>query len=245
MALVASLLTLLVVARIWIEAFWKPAPAASDSALVRPLTGLLVLPIGVLSVLTLAIGVAAAAGVRAVAEGRRAARRPDRVPARRPRSIAVTAFLWNLMLALAWVAMTGGFTPMNFVLGFLLGYVILVFSQRVLGSTSYFVKGIQVVSFAVFFARELILANLRVAYDVITPGYHIRPAIIAVPLDAKTDAEITMLANLITITPGSFSLEVSADRSVLYVHAMYVDDPEAFRREIKDGFERRVLELLR
>ena len=157
----------------------------------------------------------------------------------------MTAFVWNLMLALAWVAMTGGFTPQNFLLGFLLGYVILVFSQGVLGSTSYFAKGAQVVSFALFFARELILANLRVAYDVITPGYHIRPAIVAVPLDAKTDAEITMLANLITITPGSFSLDVSADRSVLYVHAMYVGDPEAFRREIKEGFERRVLELLR
>jgi multicomponent Na+:H+ antiporter subunit E len=157
----------------------------------------------------------------------------------------VTAFLWNLMLSLVWIAMTGGFTPLNFALGFVLGYVILVFSQRVLGSTSYFVKGAQLLSFAGFFARELVLANLRVAYDVVTPGFHMRPAIVAVPLDAKTDAEITMLANLITVTPGSFSLEVSADRRVLYVHAMYVDDPETFRREIKDGFERRVLELLR
>jgi multicomponent Na+:H+ antiporter subunit E len=157
----------------------------------------------------------------------------------------LTTFLWNLMLALVWGAMTGGFTPLNFLLGFVLGYVILVFSERVLGSTSYFLKGAQLVSFAGFIARELILANLRVAYDVITPGYHMRPAIVAVPLDAKTDAEITMLATLITVTPGSFSLEVSADRRVIYIHAMYVDDPEAFRREIKDGFERRVLELLR
>ena len=157
----------------------------------------------------------------------------------------MTAFLWNLILAQVWVGMTGGFTPLNFVLGFALGYVTLVFSQRVLGSTSYFVKGAQLVSFAGFFARELVLANLRVAYDVITPGFHMRPAIVAVPLDAKTDAEITMLANLITVTPGSFSLEVSADRTVLYVHAMYVDDPEVYRREIKEGLERRVLELLR
>jgi multicomponent Na+:H+ antiporter subunit E len=149
------------------------------------------------------------------------------------------------MLALVWVAMTAGFSPLNFTLGFVLGYLILVFSQRVLGSTSYFRKGNQVVRFAAYFGREMVLANLRVAYDVITPGYHMRPAIVAVPLDAKTDAEITMLANLITVTPGSFSLEVSPDRSVLYVHAMYVDDPETFRREIKDGFERRVLELLR
>lgn len=57
--LAASLLTLLVVARIWIEVFWKPAPVVPDLRLVRPMTAFLVLPIGVLSVLTLAIGVAA------------------------------------------------------------------------------------------------------------------------------------------------------------------------------------------
>jgi multicomponent Na+:H+ antiporter subunit E len=157
----------------------------------------------------------------------------------------VSAFLWNIMLALVWVAMTAGFTPLNFALGFALGYLILVFSQRVLGSTSYFLKVGQFFGFAAFFARELVLANLRVTYDVVTPGFHMRPAIVAVPLDVKTDAEITMLANLITVTPGSFTIEVSADRSVLYIHAMYVADPETFRREIKDGFERRVLELLR
>lgn len=157
----------------------------------------------------------------------------------------MTAFLWNIMLALVWVAMTAGFTPLNFAFGFGLGYLILFFSQRVLGSTSYFLKVGQFFGFAAFFARELVLANLRVTYDVVTPGFHMRPAIVAVPLDVKTDAEITMLANLITVTPGSFTIEVSADRSLLYIHAMYVDDPEAFRREIKDGFERRVLELLR
>jgi multicomponent Na+:H+ antiporter subunit E len=74
-----------------------------------------------------------------------------------------------------------------------------------------------------------------------------RPGIIAIPLDARTDLEITLLANLITLTPGTLSLDVSADRRVLYVHVMYIDndDIEAVRRSIKDGFERRVLEVLR
>jgi multicomponent Na+:H+ antiporter subunit E len=157
----------------------------------------------------------------------------------------VTAFLWNILLALAWVAMTAVFEPINFALGFGLGYLILAFAQRFLGPANYFLKVRQVAGFIGFFVRELVLANLRVAYDVITPGYHMRPAIVAVPLDAQTDEEITLLANLLTVTPGSFSLDVSDDRKVLYVHAMYVDDPETFRREIKDGFERRVLELLR
>jgi multicomponent Na+:H+ antiporter subunit E len=157
----------------------------------------------------------------------------------------VTAFLWNILLALAWVAMTGGFTPLNFALGFGLGYLILYVHQRVLGPATYFRKVRQAVGFAGYFLRELVLANLRLAYDVVTPGFHMRPGVVAVPLDAKTDLEITLLANLITVTPGSFSLDVSDDRTVLYVHAMYVDDAEAYRRAIKDGYERRVLELLR
>lgn len=157
----------------------------------------------------------------------------------------MNAFLWNILLALAWVAMTAELTPLNLAFGFGLGYLILFFAQRILGPASYFLKVRQVLGFAAFFIRELILANLRLTYDVITPGFHMRPAVVAVPLDARTDLEITLLANLITVTPGSFSLDVSDDRTVLYIHAMYVDDPEAFRREIKDGFERRVLELLR
>jgi multicomponent Na+:H+ antiporter subunit E len=157
----------------------------------------------------------------------------------------VTAFLWNILLALAWVAMTGGFTPPNLALGFGLGYLILFFYQRVLGPATYFRKVRQAVGFVGYFIRELVLANLRLAFDVVTPGFHMRPGVVAVPLDAKTDLEITLLANLITVTPGSFSLDVSDDRTVLYVHAMYVDDPEAYRRTIKDGYERRVLELLR
>ena len=72
-----------------------------------------------------------------------------------------------------------------------------------------------------------------------------RPGIIAVPLDAKTDVEITLLANLVSLTPGTISLDVSDDRSVLYVHAMFVEDPQRLCQEIKSGFERRILDLLR
>ncbi len=72
------------------------------------------------------------------------------------------------------------------------------------------------------------------------------PGVVAIPLDARTDLEITLLANLITLTPGSVSLDLSEDKRVLYVHAMYIDggDIEAYRRSIKEGLERRVLELL-
>jgi multicomponent Na+:H+ antiporter subunit E len=96
-----------------------------------------------------------------------------------------------------------------------------------------------------YFLYELIKANLQVAMDVITPKFYMKPAIIEFPLDAKTDLEITFLANVITLTPGTLSLDVSEDRKSLYIHAMYVDDKEEFIDEIKQGFERRILTILR
>lgn len=155
-------------------------------------------------------------------------------------------FLLNLLLTLAWIALTGQFTLANFAFGFLLGYVMLWLVQRVTGPSSYFGKARQTLAFVLFFVREVIKANLQVAYMVLNPRYRLHPGVIAVPLEARTDTEITLLANLITLTPGSLSIDVSADRKVLYVHTMDLgDDPARFRREIKEGFERRLLEVLR
>jgi multicomponent Na+:H+ antiporter subunit E len=154
-------------------------------------------------------------------------------------------FLFNILLALAWIALTGQFTLANFIFGFGLSYLLLWLVRRAGNASSYFAKVYQVISFALFFFRELIAANVRVAYDIVTPTHYMRPGVVAIPLDIKTDAEITLLANLITLTPGTLSLDVSPDRGTLYVHAMHLKDVESFREEIKTGYERRVMEVLR
>lgn len=159
----------------------------------------------------------------------------------------MTGLLWNILLALVWVGMTEDYTPRNLMIGFLLGLLILFFARRVVGAPNYLIKVRQVIGLHLFLIWELIQANLRVAYEVLTPGYAMRPGVIALPLDATTDAEITLLANLITLTPGTLSLDVSTDRRVLYIHVMHLDDEDldVVRQKIKDGFERRVLEALR
>lgn len=149
------------------------------------------------------------------------------------------------MLALTWAALTGSFTPGNLSLGFGIGFLVLYFSRRVVGSPAYGRKVVLVIELILFFLWSLLLSNLRVAYEVLTPRHGMRPGVIAIPLDARTDSEITLLANMITLTPGTLSLDIAQDRDELYIHAMYVDDPDRVRREIKDGFERRVLEVLR
>jgi multicomponent Na+:H+ antiporter subunit E len=100
------------------------------------------------------------------------------------------------------------------------------------------------VAFAGYYLWEMLKANAIIAYDVLTPTHHMKPGVIAIPTDARTDLEITVLANLITMTPGTLILDVSPDRRTLYVHAMYIDDPAALRRDIKENLERRVLALL-
>lgn len=154
--------------------------------------------------------------------------------------------LLNVLLALTWVALTGQFTPANLGLGFALGYVMLQVSRRGDRPAGHFSKLLRGIGFVGFFIWQLASANVQVTYYVIAPHRKMRPGIIALPLEARTDAEITLLANLITLTPGTLSLDVSVDRRVMYIHSMTLGDrPDEFRRQIKEGFERRVLELLR
>jgi multicomponent Na+:H+ antiporter subunit E len=95
------------------------------------------------------------------------------------------------------------------------------------------------VELAAFFAWELLIANFRVAADVLR-GNRIEPAVVAIPLDITSDIEILLLSMLINITPGSVTIDLSDDRQTLYVHVMHMETPEQTRREIKTGFERRI-----
>jgi multicomponent Na+:H+ antiporter subunit E len=151
-----------------------------------------------------------------------------------------------MLLALAWAALQGEFSLRTLLTGYVLGYLILVALVRggVLDSSPYIGRVHRVFGLAAFFFWELVKANLRLALDVATPRYHMKPGIIALPLDATRDAEILLLSMLINTTPGSVALDVSPDRKTLYVHVMYMDTPDAAREEIKKGFERRVLEVL-
>jgi len=156
-----------------------------------------------------------------------------------------TRFLLNNLLTFVWVALTGTFTFLNFAFGFALSFAALWLINRSNSDTRYFQIVPRTIGFVFFFLYELVKANIQVAYDVITPTFYMTPGIVRVPLDAKTDFEITLLANLISLTPGTLSLDVSEDRKVLYVHTMYVEDKDKFIEGIKSGFERRLLKLLR
>jgi len=154
-------------------------------------------------------------------------------------------FILNLLLSLAWLGLTGQFTPVNFMIGFVLAYVLLWLTLGSGGRESYFKKVLHVIRFIFFFLWEVVTANYRVVREILTPSHSMRPGIVAVPLNARTDLEIVAFANLITLTPGTLSLDISQDRSTLYVHAMFIGDVDDFRNHLKEGLEQRLLEVLR
>lgn len=157
----------------------------------------------------------------------------------------MSGFLLNLVLAIVWALLMGSVDLANLVVGFLLGFGILWLVQPLMSDSGYFRRGPQALRFLAYFLKELLIANLVVAREVLAPDPQRRSGVVAVPLDLHTEAEIAFLANVVTLTPGSLSLDVSADRTTLYVHTMFYESPEALRREIKDGFEKRILELTR
>jgi multicomponent Na+:H+ antiporter subunit E len=154
-------------------------------------------------------------------------------------------FFINTFIALGYIGVQGQFNLSGFLIGFALGYLALWLTQPLYGKSRYFQRVPKTVRLAGFFLVELLLSNLRVFWDVVTPGHISRPGIVGVPLSAESDMEILLVANLISLTPGTLSVDLSQDRRTLYVHVMFLDDPELFRQSIKTGLEQRVLEVTR
>lgn len=153
-------------------------------------------------------------------------------------------FAANVMLAILWAALIGPFSPTNVGFGFLIGYVMLSLIFR--GRSSYTGMVPAVIALCMFTISALVVANLRVAYYTVTPLRPLRPAILRVPLEENmSDTEITLLSLLITLTPGTLTLDVAPDRTAIFVHFMHVDNPDAAIHEIKHGFERRILLVTR
>ncbi|MFD1694881.1 Na+/H+ antiporter subunit E [Roseibium aestuarii] len=154
-------------------------------------------------------------------------------------------FLINILMALAWALVTGSFSEINLAFGFLLSTFALYLIREQVGTAQYFKKAGQALSLMLLFVYELVLSAWRVALIVIRPKMNLNPGFIAYPLTVDRDFEITMLANLITLTPGTLSVDVSDDRKTLYVHCLDVPDPQETIDSIKNGFERKILEVFR
>lgn len=157
------------------------------------------------------------------------------------------AFIYNILLTVFWMAITEHFSLENFLIGFAICFLILLLARPLFDAQSqrYFTLAWRLPRFAALMVWEIVLSSVRVAQAVLSPDMKIQPGIVSYPLEVRTDLEITLLANLITLTPGTLSLDVSEDRKVLYLHGMFVDDPQAVIQSTHDILEKAVLEVTR
>ncbi|MGB0572266.1 MAG: Na+/H+ antiporter subunit E [Alphaproteobacteria bacterium] len=151
--------------------------------------------------------------------------------------------VFNIVLALIWGLITNSFSPSNLIFGFVLAFVCLWLVRERFDQHNFY-RPFRILRLIALFVYELALSGYRVARDTLSPRMDFRPAIIAFPLELESPVGIMLLANLITLTPGTLSVDVSTDRSTLYIHAMDVDDPDELRADIRNGFERRIREAL-
>ncbi|MEZ2220629.1 Na+/H+ antiporter subunit E [Rhizobium sp. RCC_161_2] len=154
-------------------------------------------------------------------------------------------FVVNLLLAIVWAAITGSASFLNLVFGFVLSALALAIVRESYGGVLYLGRIRRILALLLLFLRELAKSAWAVAVTVMSPKMDVKPGIFAFPLTVDRDFEIALLANLITLTPGTLSVDVSDDRKLLYVHALDCLDPEAVKRGIAEGFERRILEAFR
>lgn len=161
----------------------------------------------------------------------------------------IKQFLLNLLLSLVWVALTGHLDYVNFMFGFILGFFILWLLSLTMNPDSpekrYFYRVPKIIMFILYFIYEMLRANIEVGREIITPKLNMTPGIIQYKHSLKSDFEITMFTYMVALTPGTMVMKISDDKKILYIHAMYLSQKEKFIEKMRNGLERKLIEILR
>ncbi|KJF69548.1 MULTISPECIES: Na+/H+ antiporter subunit E [Rhizobium] len=160
----------------------------------------------------------------------------------------MSLYVVQFLFVAVWLAVTGSVTLANILFGFIVSLLALgLIRHQISGGGGgkgggRRLRPVRVLSLLLLFFKELALSAWKVAVMVTRPKLNVQPGIFAYPLAVATDFEITLLANLITLTPGTLSVDISEDRKTLYVHAIDCSDIEAAKNDIRNGFEKKIME---
>ena len=152
--------------------------------------------------------------------------------------------LINIVIAIIWTFLQNNYSIASFLFGYAIGLFLLFMLRRFLVSEFYFTRVWSFIKLIFLFLKELVKANIDVIKIVLNPNlsnYH--PGIVAVPTVLETNLEITLLASLISLTPGTISMDFSDDNKIIYIHSIHIADKEELIHQIHNTFERAILEV--
>lgn len=160
-----------------------------------------------------------------------------------PQNFYLLLFLVNLLIAFLWVGLVPLFGLADYLIGFGIGFLAIAFYKR-----PYIRRTYDLLYFLVYTLWQIVLSNLILAKVILQPRLAINPGIVAVPLTASSGLEIMTLASVISLTPGTISVDLGQNERgerLLYVHILTTSDPATFQTEVKETFERLLLRVTR
>lgn len=150
----------------------------------------------------------------------------------------------TLILAVVWVVLQNKVSAGMVVFGLILGIIIPRITANWWPDRPQGFRLGKMVTYSFIVLWDIVVANLQVAWIVLSvPNSRLKPTWIVVPLALKHPEAITVLAGTITLTPGTVSADLSSEGNSLLVHVLHTDDPDAVRDDIKNRYERRLLEI--
>ncbi|SDN98739.1 multisubunit sodium/proton antiporter, MrpE subunit [Psychrobacillus sp. OK028] len=153
--------------------------------------------------------------------------------------------LLNVLIAFTWMFLSVSFKPTTFIVGYILGLLMLFMLRKSLSTRFYMDRLWAVIKLGTLFIKELVLSNISVLKLILKPTMPIRPAIFAMPTVLEQDWEITLLSSLITLTPGTIVIDISDDNKTLYIHSIDFEDIDEAIESIRNTFEKAILEVSR
>ena len=156
-------------------------------------------------------------------------------------------FLLNLFIALLWVFLKdeNSFYFSTFGNGFVVGIFIVFLMRRFFGGQFYLIGVYAIIKLVFLFISELLQSSVVVIKHILSPKINIEPGIFTYKTTLKGDWEVTTLALLLTLTPGSVVMEINPEGNVFYIHAM---DINRYQKDLETSlkkFEKAIMEVTR
>lgn len=151
--------------------------------------------------------------------------------------------LINVLIAVMWMFMQNSYTVGSFIFGYMIGIFVLFILRRFLVFNFYLRRVWALIKLIMLFIVELTKANIDVMKIVLRPKANHKSGIVAVRTNLDSNVEITLLAALISLTPGTVSMDFSDDSKTIYIHALDVPNKDEFIADIHNSFERAIMEV--
>lgn len=151
--------------------------------------------------------------------------------------------LLSIVLFIVWLLLVNSASVFSVLSALLLAWAIPLFTRPLWLEHPEIHRPLSLTAYAFRVLHDIVVANIHVARLILGPAARLRPAFIRIPLELRDESAITVLANAVSLTPGTLSADVSMDRRYLLIHALDVEDTDALIAQIKQRYEAPLKEI--